>query len=816
MRKKLLYNLGIALILNIIIQAQTVMLDPSFSSDGIATFSPGTLHDVAYDIKVLPDTTMIVFGTGKFNGFNACFLMKILNDGTQDMTFGSGGITILQFGVNTYASKMAIQPDGKIMVCGICYVTTLNSEFFVARLLLDGTLDSTFGTNGHSFTSYSEAEEYCYAMAIQNDGKIILAGRVFGVTGVLLFTRFNSNGSLDSSFGTNGYTAINSSIQSESIQAINLLSNGTIVGFGYGYKSAPYYGEKVLMAKLDTSGMPITNFGTDGVLYPSVFTDVSAAYGLQIENDSLYVTGYIYDAVNDNVLFISKLDQEGNGISTFGTNGITVTKPSSSHYNIGHDLKISDDGKIYACGTSGYGYLTSPRDFILLRYTQDGMPDASFTSTGYIITSIGPDWDEANALDFQNDRKVVLAGLKSGYSTTGNNDAAIVRYIVSDLIITPTTFPLSVNVSNGWNMVSVPGTNPNGQGVDTWWVYRDMNANVFKYSGGYQPITTTTPGIGYWMKHTGARTYNTGDEWPADGIQIVTHDPIVGASGWNLFGGYELSVGTAGLTTNPPGLITGSVYKYSGGYQVATTLDPGYGYWVKLTGAGQIIIPEALAKSEVTEIFNEDWGKIILTDATGVSYTLYAVNGDSPNCEAGVDLNQYELPPAPPEGMFDIRFLSGRVAEDINSRNQTIEMRGVKYPVSVKVENINVALQDETAKEVNVVLKKGEDVVISDATIQKLIVTNELIPDVYSLEQNYPNPFNPSTVIEFSLPENVNSVKLTIYNVLGEKVAELVNTSLIAGKYSYRWDARNVATGMYIYELRTDKFVSVRKMVLMK
>ena len=71
-------------------------------------------------------------------------------------------------------------------------------------------------------------------------------------------------------------------------------------------------------------------------------------------------------------------------------------------------------------------------------------------------------------------------------------------------------------------------------------------------------------------------------------------------------------------------------------------------------------------------------------------------------------------------------------------------------------------------------------------------------------------------MIEFSLPENVNSVKLTIYNVLGERVAELVNTSLIAGKYSYRWDARNVATGMYIYELRTDKFVSVRKMVLMK
>ena len=89
-------------------------------------------------------------------------------------------------------------------------------------------------------------------------------------------------------------------------------------------------------------------------------------------------------------------------------------------------------------------------------------------------------------------------------------------------------------------------------------------------------------------------------------------------------------------------------------------------------------------------------------------------------------------------------------------------------------------------------------------------------PTEYSLEQNYPNPFNPSTVIEFSLPEDVSNVKLSIYNALGENVAELVNSSLTAGKYQYQWNAKNVATGMYIYELRTDKFVSVKKMILMK
>ena len=181
-----------------------------------------------------------------------------------------------------------------------------------------------------------------------------------------------------------------------------------------------------------------------------------------------------------------------------------------------------------------------------------------------------------------------------------------------------------------------------------------------------------------------------------------------------------------------------------------------------------------------------------------------------------VELSQYELPPAPPTGMFDIRFNSGRIAEDINSSVKTIDMSGVTYPLTVRVEGMDIRLMDETGKAINVNLKAGEDIVISDASVMKLMVSGELIPAQYSLEQNYPNPFNPSTVIEFSLPEDVSNVKLSIYNALGEKVAELVNTSLTAGKYQYQWNASNVATGMYIYELRTDNFVSVKKMLLLK
>jgi hypothetical protein len=93
---------------------------------------------------------------------------------------------------------------------------------------------------------------------------------------------------------------------------------------------------------------------------------------------------------------------------------------------------------------------------------------------------------------------------------------------------------------------------------------------------------------------------------------------------------------------------------------------------------------------------------------------------------------------------------------------------------------------------------------------------NPAIVEDFKLFQNYPNPFNPGTIIEFSLPENVNNAMLSIYNVLGEKITELVNSALIAGKYSYTWNAQNLATGIYIYELRTEKFSSIKKMILMK
>jgi hypothetical protein len=94
----------------------------------------------------------------------------------------------------------------------------------------------------------------------------------------------------------------------------------------------------------------------------------------------------------------------------------------------------------------------------------------------------------------------------------------------------------------------------------------------------------------------------------------------------------------------------------------------------------------------------------------------------------------------------------------------------------------------------------------------------DVIPTVYSLNQNYPNPFNPSTTLSYNLPMN-SHVKLHIFNVLGQQIAELVNTEQSAGTYRVTWSG-NVASGLYFYRLEAVglniRFVDVKKMVLMR
>ena len=89
------------------------------------------------------------------------------------------------------------------------------------------------------------------------------------------------------------------------------------------------------------------------------------------------------------------------------------------------------------------------------------------------------------------------------------------------------------------------------------------------------------------------------------------------------------------------------------------------------------------------------------------------------------------------------------------------------------------------------------------------------IPESFSLSQNYPNPFNPTTNINYDIP-NSSFVNITVYNELGQKVITLVNKEQKAGKYVVSFNASNLSSGVYFYQLKANDFVQIKKMILLK
>jgi hypothetical protein len=398
----------------------------------------------------------------------------------------------------------------------------------------------------------------------------------------------------------------------------------------------------------------------------------------------------------------------------------------------------------------------------------------------------------------------------------------VVTGLTSVIIEVDTRFNQTLVVQSLWNMVSFPGNHPVSMNVDTLYRGRDIvNWNVFKYTQGvgYESVPEMETGRGYWMNHLTVRTYNwngtvqSGILYPK--LDFAERKPFSAGTGWIMIGGYDYSAATEFLRTNPENKkAASSVFKYvpGTGYVSTTVMEPGLGYWVEVTGACDIYIPGpfsgTLAKDPVNALISSAKGRIIVTDAIGQSYTLYA-------SDASIDVNRFNLPPVPPAGLFDVRFGSQRFGENLD-KIQTINLNGVVYPVSIKVDGINISLEDAVTGSKIQSSMNGSSFVIDNKSISVLKVQSDnVVPSEYALEQNYPNPFNPTTTIKFSIPE-VAIVKLTIYNALGQKVAEVVNSTLEAGLYSFNWDASNVASGLYFYELNTNNFSSIKKMMLLK
>ena len=360
----------------------------------------GNGDDDARSVAVMPDGRIVAAGFG-INGVNQDFAIARYNpNGSLDTSFNGNGRVLAPIGTgDAGATAVAIQPDGKIVAAG--FVSTgSNSDFALARFNIDGQLDITFNGTGTVITPVRFGNDLAFSMALQADGKIVVAGSSSnGFDDDFAIVRYNTNGTLDTSFNGTGkvFTAFGSA--NDQAYAVAIQTDGKIVAAGFSFIGA---GNDFAVARYNTDGSLDTGFNVTGKTTTPVGTSTDLANALAIQSDAKIVAaGQAHNGSNIDFGLV-RYNADGTLDSSFNGTGKVVTPIGASH-DVVYGIAVQSDGKIVAAGASVNSEPIPNADIALVRYNVNGALDTSFNATGIVITSIGSAQDEALSVAIQSD-----------------------------------------------------------------------------------------------------------------------------------------------------------------------------------------------------------------------------------------------------------------------------------------------------------------------------------------------------------------------------------------------------------------------------
>jgi uncharacterized delta-60 repeat protein len=412
-------------------------LDPSFGNGGRVLTSlaqPNNLaqpkNDEAFAVVIQPDGKIVTAGMSLAEGGFDFALARYNPDGTLDGGFGTGGKVLTDFsqGSDDRAFAMALQPDGKIVVAGQSEAGRSDPVFALARYTSNGTLDTTFGNAGLVTTSFRNVSlDQARAVAIQPDGKIVATGFSFTNDSGSDFAlaRYNADGTLDSTFGSDGKVLTDfSQGRLDFANAVTIQSDGKIVAAGEADVNGAF---RFALARYKADGTLDSTFGSDG----KVLTDFAqglfdGANAVTIQSDGkIVVAGVSYTSVPNPVFALARYDANGALDASFGTGGTVTTAFGARTNDVAIAVAIQSDGKVVAGGSSESVPFLS---FALARYDANGALDTTFGSEGKVTTQFGTaSLDEAGAMALQPDGNIVLVGASNANGLSV--DFALARYL---------------------------------------------------------------------------------------------------------------------------------------------------------------------------------------------------------------------------------------------------------------------------------------------------------------------------------------------------------------------------------------------------
>jgi len=418
---------------------------PLFASGGgMVTASFGFGDDYAYNTLLQSDGKIVLAGFAS-NGKDTDFALVRLNaDGTLDAKFGSEGKVLTPIGLSNDQGGFGavLQSDGKIVVVGHSDNGT-DSDVVVLRYNTDGSLDSSFGKDGIVTTDVGGHGELAYGVALQSDGKVVLVGGSNdGKQQDLLVARYDTDGSLDAKFGSGGIVTSNfGSGFSEGIGVV-IQPDGSIVVSG---ASQPATDLDFALVRYSAEGTPDSGFGKGGILTTdfSGGMDIGTRLVMQPEDGKFIVTGY-FSKGSDSDYGMVRYNADGTLDGSFGTGGIVTL-----HQGDGEDQSLSiallSDGKILVAGNVSIG---NTSELVLARYQSDGTLDEKFGVGGIAQQSVGGFNDRGTSLVVQDDGRIVVGGVSLNGA---DGDFAAVRFNSDGML--DTSFGTSTYVENGTPVV---------------------------------------------------------------------------------------------------------------------------------------------------------------------------------------------------------------------------------------------------------------------------------------------------------------------------------------------------------------------------
>lgn len=339
--------------------------------------------------------------------------------GDLDATFHSTGYLRAGLGpAQNRGNAVIAQADLKVVVAGSC-INGFDSDFSTHRYNTDGSLDGTFGTGGKVATSFSLNHDYGRCVTIQADDKIVVGG---DASGQMALARYNPNGTLDPTFGGDGRVTVGA-VGTCLGNAITGQPDGKLVLAGSTILGSAVH---LAVARFLPDGSLDPSFGAGGIVNTSLF-DWEAAEGITYQPDGKLVvvgTGHI---LGNTVLFVARYTASGVLDTSFDSDGYATVEisPETEGYAVAIQNSLTDPTKIVAVGTTGSKF---NHDFLIVRFNFDGSLDSSFGVGGIVTTDFSGAWDEAHSVWIQYTGATPNRILVGGYGVVASGDFAVARY----------------------------------------------------------------------------------------------------------------------------------------------------------------------------------------------------------------------------------------------------------------------------------------------------------------------------------------------------------------------------------------------------